>query len=326
MLTLAQAKTENAIISVAGVSTDSPQFIAYLNQACRSLVTQGEWWGTVKAMNGVAYRGCLVWPLGVEAVLAMNTGRHQARIANYWYEFVPMDGRMHNVSHHHQHHHNIVRFSGTVPVFLSPTVDNPFNVQVSLDNTADYGSVITIYGTDTNGKEVVSTRPDGSIQRGYILTPVLGNPTPVTTVVFSSITAVTKPTTVGGVNLYVNTPLSQFSQPIAHYRASDTNPQFLFSNLAGCNHIQQICIEALVKMSFQPVAVDADFLSIENVDAIGSMIQSIRSREAGNEDNAIKQELYAIAKLNAELRNRFPDNQAVIRVEPMLGRRIKNPV
>ncbi len=345
VLSLAQIKN-SSVANVAGVNINDPQFIAYVNEAVRQLVNLGEWWGTVKAMVGTSYRGCMVWPAGVDSVLATNINCRPATVANYWYEFFPLetvlDGTFAGYGYgggfsdfvsqfpmSQRAPKSVVRFSGTTPVFNQPSTSDPFAVQVTADNAVDYGKTVTIYGKDTNGLEIVTLRPDGSTQRGYVLT--LSSLSPYTTVTFSEISAVIKDTTVANVRLWVYAPAAPFGTPVAVYSGSETNPQYLFSELTrtlGFVNSANPClqrVEALVKLSPMPVAQDSDLVIIDNIDAIKSMVQSIRAREAGNDDDSNKFELNAVRRLNAELRSRFPNQQVVARCNPV-GNMIASPI
>ena len=312
MLTLGQVKNSE-VADVSGVNAQDPQFARYVNQAVRQLAELGDWWGTVEALVGLSYRGNMVWPSGVESVLAINAGHRNVRVANHWYEFIPFAGSMAELFHSHRLHNrreSVVRFSGTISVFNPPTPANPFSVQVTADNVVDYGNTVTIYGQDSNGLEVVTTRADGSTQRGVQLT--LAAATTFTTQIFSSISAVVKDTTVGIVRLWVYSATSPLAVPVAAYLGQETSPAYLFSTLSASHGIGHLFpIEALVKLTPLDATQDADPILIKNISAIKSMVQSIRTRESGDDESADKQEQTAIRRLNMQLNSRFPDEQFV---------------
>ena len=90
-------------------------------------------------------------------------------------------------------------------MFAGPTPANPFQIQVTADNPADYGETVTLYGLDVNGQEVYSNQFDSTQQatvnqRGVQLT--LAALPPVTSQVFSLVTAVTKSVTTGMVRAW----------------------------------------------------------------------------------------------------------------------------
>lgn len=336
MLTLAQIKN-SSVASVAGCDVNSAQFIQYVNDAVRMLCNMGEWFGTVKAMRGMALNGTIVWPEGVDSVLAFNDQCRPATVANYWYEFFPVnenpgfyqffDGYLNNGLDSRfglGMPKSVLRFSGTSPVYIQPSIQNPFAVQVTADSPADYGKTVTIYGIDTNAQEVVSKRSDGSTQRGIVLTlgpGIVFNPT-----VFQSIPNVVKDLTTGNVRLWIYTPTIQQPQQIAVYSGSQTNPQFLSSHFRSprLNCVQSV--EALVKLSPMPVSQDSDLVVIDNIDAIKTMVQSIRFGESGDKTTGNEYEVDAVRRLNAELRTRFPNQQVVARVNPIGKHVIYSPI
>jgi hypothetical protein len=219
-------------------------------------------------------------------------------------------------------HHNAVEFSGTQPMFAGPTPSNPFQIQVTADNPADYGKHVTIYGLDTNGHEVFSNQFDGTQnaiipQRGVQLT--LAAASTFTTQVFAVVTAVTKDITAGDVRAWKYSPTGIMGNLTAAWRGSQTSPEFLFSRIAGAEHHRIYFMDALVKLAFEPVTQDSDILTLGNEAAIKMMIQSIRAREAGDDDAGDKKESLAIRRLNMEMSSRFPDEQFVVENETFSG-------
>lgn len=314
MLTLSQVQN-STVANIAGVGPTSQQFIDYVNEAVKILIDKGEWFGTVKAMVGTTYRGCMIWPSGVTAVYAMNSRGRHVNVSNYWYEFVEWNGQ-----HGHDFENvvrplngrrpeSIVRFSGTVPVFNNPTAAAPFQIQATAGLASDYGKTVTIYGQDSNGVEVFSLRNDGTTQRGYLMT--LGGLS-VTSMAFSNVTAVAKDITTAPVTLWVYSPSTPMQTPVAIYQGWETSPAYLCSDLRGggnyCFNGQPIphCIEALVSLSATPVAQPSDLIPIDNLDAIKMMVQSVRAREGNDTGDADQLELTAVRRLNAELQKRFP--------------------
>jgi hypothetical protein len=326
MLTLNQIKNSTAA-NVAGVNVNDPQFTAYVNDAVQILIDlagDSAWWGQVVSMNGVVSGGCITWPHKIDAVLAMNIDHHAVRLANHWYSFTPDMGTFAGlVSSPDFYSHwgcgsrreSVIEFAGTQPMFSGPTLANPFAIQVTADNSDDYGKSVTIYGLDTNGQEVFSNQFDGTqnatvSQRGIKMT--LAAIAPATASVFSTVTEVTKDITVGCVRAwaYAN---SKPGNMCAIWGGAQTSPQFLFSRLANAPHNGICHANALVKLGFEPVAQDSDIISISNREAIKSMIQSIKAREAGDDAKGDEYEKTAIRRLNMEMETRFPVDQMQIR-------------
>jgi len=312
MLTLGQVQN-SSVANVAGVNVTDPQFAQLVNDAIQQLIDIGNWFGTVRAMIGSSVNGCVVWPDGVEAVLALTGCHRKIEVRDYWYEFVPirdgLAGAMRTAPG--MHPESVVGFTGTTPVFIQPSTFNPFQVQATADAPIDYGKTITIYGKDTNGQEIVSLRSDGSTQRGVQLTLAAANT--FTTQVFTEIYAVTKDITVGNVRLWWYAPSHIFATVIGIYAGAQTSPSYLFSKMGGpCTP----SVEALVKFAFRPASQPSDLLSIDCLDAIKCQVQAIKSRDAGDPEKSIMYEKMAIRRLNMQMRARFPKEQFVFAFRP----------
>lgn len=319
MLTVAQVKS-SSVASVAGVNVNDPQFLLYVNDAVRMLMEMGNnggsraWWGTVQAIEGVAYDNCFVWPANVAAVLGMDCRHHEVPLRNFWYSFVPVQPH-----HHHwirewdgqrNHRNSVAEFIGETCLYRP--IATPTIIQV-LGISADNGKTITIYGTDANGNEVTQLRPDGSTQRGVVLTIGSTDKTPVA---MQTVSAVAKDATVGDLTLVEWESVNGIGETLARYNAGDINPKFLYSKVKGVK--MPVCnMSALVKLGFSAVSQDSDIIPLDNIDAIKSMVQSIRSREAGDEQAGDKFEQTALRRLIAQVNNRFPAEQMVVRFNPI---------
>jgi hypothetical protein len=320
-MTLGQCKN-SSVGNIAGVNVQDPQFIDYVNEGVQILMDLGNWWATVVSMKGLVAGGCMTWPLKIDAVLAIDLNHRAEKVANYWYSFVPMNGRFaglisspdfYSAWGRGRNGQNAVEFSGTQPMFAGPTPQDCFQIQVTAANPVDYGKKVTIYGLDINGAEVFSNQFDGTqnavvSQRGVQLT--LAGAATFTTEVFSVVTAVTKDVTVGHVMAwkYVGGTVALAGT----WRGSQTAPEFLFSRIAGAEHNRIYHMDALVKIGYEPVTQDSDILSLGNEAALKSIVQSIRAREAGDGAKGDELEKTAIRRLNMELSNRFPDEQFVV--------------
>jgi hypothetical protein len=326
MLTFGQIQN-SSIANIAGVNVNDPTFANYVSDAVRNLCNLGDWIGCTETMVSQVYidsrNGVMVWPYFVDAVLAVKQNHRLAPPKNFWYEFVPTNGEWSRVvagvccgnreGHHHHHgYQHVVRFAGTTPVLLSPSAANPFAVQAVAENSADYGKTVTIFGKDTNGNEVYTTQ-GGIYQRGCTLTlaatPVISKDDNGNVVNFISISAVVKQQTGAEVNLFVYSQTTPYAQVVANYAANETNPQYLFSQLSHVIQPSWKFIEALVKIRPLPVVNPNDIVPLNNIEAIKSMIQSIRYKESGDIENSQKYEADAIRRLNMELNTKYPLDQ-----------------
>jgi hypothetical protein len=314
MLTFKQVKT-SSVANVAGVNVDDPTFAQYVNDAVRQLMDIGGWWGTVQAMVGCIYDGCIVWPRKVDTVVGMKVCHRPVQLENFWYEFVPPDENHLSWARRwgHGHRDQVAEFSGTTPLFWPIDPTNPISIQFSCDNPADFGKSITIYGMDSNRRELFADRPDGTSQRGALLT--LGSPYPTTPVPMTYVSAIVKDLTAGNVRAWsYNSATGAILNCVGIYGGGQTSPQFLFSRLHGMRPGVPASLSALVRLGFEEVAQDSDILPLDSLDAIKSMVQAIRQREAGGDGRLHEAE--AIRRLNMQLRKRFPMEQFVMSFRP----------
>jgi hypothetical protein len=321
MKTLADIQA-SSVGSIAGVNTSSAQFTQYVNDAVRQLIEIGGssaggygWLGTVQAVRMVAYDECLVFPSNVDDVLAMRHHHNPIKVTNPWYSFLP------EVDHSHYwgeygnwgnawngnysgRNHRVVEFEGDTCLFQNIQV--PTQLIATSSTPADNGATITIYGTDYQGNELF-TNTNGVYSRGMIMT--LGT---ASSTIVSTVTAVQKPVTYGSISLYAFAGLTGFGSLLAVYGALDVNPSFQYARVKHSRCFPMV-IDALIRFKPWNVSLPSDVLPLDNEDAIKSMVQSIRSREAGDEEMADKQELTALRRLKAAVNKRFPIEQFVVK-------------
>jgi hypothetical protein len=315
MLTLAQVKS-SSVASIAGVNVNDPQFTLYVNDAVRMLMELGGggvggsrgWWGTVQAIDGVCYDGCFVWPSNIVTVLGIRTKNGPVELKNFWYSFIE-PSEIYGEMAKSYNGRPAVEFDGQTCLYRS-IANSPTQIQVLADNAADVGKVVTIYGTDENGAELSYTS-NGVTQRGIPLT--VGGQSSFTQSKIAFVEHVAKDITFGKIRLvaYSN---GVGNETLAIYNGGDVNPKFLYSRiLKACSPVQ---IKALVKLGFSGVAIDSDIIPLDNIDAIKSMVQSIRAAEAGNVQDAANFERMALRRLVAQVNSRFPLEQTSVQVKP----------
>jgi hypothetical protein len=315
LITLGDAKTDLSIRTVAGVAASSTEFPMRINGAVRQLMRRGNWWGTVQSLRACVYDGCVVWPRQVATVLAVRSCGQAVNLFNHWYEFIAWDESHRHLYQCHKRGDSIGINDGTVPVYRNiPTDGGTYLVAAYLDNMADVGKKITVYGLDGNVQVIRTTWPDQTVREGVVLSlgsiggiysPVVTTPTPV-----MRVARVMKDVTAGNVRLYAQDTSGNLTD-LALYTPTETNPVYVRTRLP--NPIACTCatgqIEALVKMAFIPVVNDSDLILIDNLDALRDMLQSITYKESGDIKSATAYEMSAIHELNSQMRDRFPDEQ-----------------
>jgi hypothetical protein len=324
LLTLGECKSSLPITTVIGASTSSPDFVSRVNGAVRQLMRRGSWWGTVQPIAGCIYDGCLVWPRAVSAVLAMNVNHRPLTLANRWFQFMPWDGMAQNLYRNFKHklHPWVSDADGSLPVYRQIPGGMALWIRFYVDNLADIGKTITVYGLDENNQNVRTRWPDGTTRDGVVISigsNIQGTLTPYsqTPFAFQKVTRILKDVTLGNVRMYM-LDSNGIQSDMAVYQPQETSPDYPRSRIRGFRQgacgLQQV--EALVKLSFIPVVNDSDVVLIENIDALADMIQSKIYAEAGNTAQAMAFEQMAFRELNYQMRERFPDEQFIVNFRP----------
>jgi hypothetical protein len=320
VLTVNQAMTSR-INRISGTCAGSDDWYQMLNDATRQLMRRGNWWGTVKRFTGCIYNGCITWPHYVGTVLAINRCGRSAPPKNQWYDFdavLPEHVRHwnHNQSFLCAHDLALVDHD-TSPVFNQiPCNTNRF-LQFYITQPTDAGKTITIFGVDGNGLEVLTTRSDGTIQPGIILS--LAIPFVQTPILFRRIDRVIKDITDGPVYGYQFDGTNTF--PLATYSSGETLPDYRSNKLLTSSCTTTNCqqwpskISAFVKLEFVEARRPDDLILIDNLDALAVAMQSVKLGDAYDSAGAETMMVRAVHELNIDLRNKLPIDQVPVRVK-----------
>jgi hypothetical protein len=315
MLTFSQVQN-SSVANVAGVNVADPQFLTYVNDAVRMLVELGNgdargWWGTVQLIRGTAYDGCMVWPANVSAVLAVRHGHREAPVKNFWHSFTGESWKAEHWGCRWGHHESVMEFDGQTCLFY-PIEKSPTQIAAMAQSPADSNvASITLYGLDANGNEVFDPTLG---TRGITLTPgSSGNY--FTATALSQVTDIGKAATNGPIQLYAYSPTTGIGNLLATYQGGDVNPKFMYSRIRNRGNCP-VSISALLKLGFKEVYQPNDIVPLDNVDAIKSMVQSIRARESNNDGLAQAQERDALRRLVAQVNTHFPKEQFVCSFSP----------
>jgi hypothetical protein len=321
MNTLANCKSSSRIRRIAGSCNGSQDYLDLLNDAVRMLVTRGDFYGTVRKVCACIRCGDIVWPRQVGTVLAINSCNRTVPLANHWAEFEDLTR---NDLTHYWGLGNCGQINGvqgnTVPVF-SPISgsDGVAGVYIRFYPTSqsDIGKTITIFGIDSNGEELRSTRSDGSIQDGIVtllnLPFVTMNGSDRNVPSMRHITRVIKDVTDGPVYAYQYRAADNVMLDLARWESSETLPDYATTRLSG-NYVGACAgcspmISALVKLKHIDAIVDDDLIAIENLDAIAMMMQAIKLGDTYDPAQKRAMESEAVRELNLELRTRLPLDQ-----------------
>jgi hypothetical protein len=315
MNTLLDCKNNSTMVSVANVGSGTPAFVGYVNEAVRELMSTGDWWNTVvKAMLN-AYDGCITWPRWVGSLRALTVRGGSARTYNRWYTFVPIDraewGWLRDWRSGSWRGEIVVENDGTTPVFNNIPCGSTNYIQVYRRLAVDNGKTITFFGLDANGQPYSETL---TLANG-----APGTPYQRTANAFQRIDQVSKDVTAGIVDVFQYDPINNVLLDCAHYAGGETSPDYQHSRIRGglsgcCNGARTLTL--LAKQQFVPVVSNTDIVQIDNLEAISTMIQSLKCRVASDPDGAVKFKLLAIKNLNNQLRDHYPNDQIPVQINP----------
>lgn len=324
-LQLRDARNSLALKSIVGTCTDGEDFRALLNEAMRRLLRRGGWWNTEFLMRLCIYNGCLVWPRIVGTVLGVKTSCGDHPLRNNWYSIIGPAGCDAICD-------NTIYDVGTSATYNAISGSDGKYIRVYPTKLEDQNKTITLFGLDSNGQPL-QEKVGGVWQRG--LTLIMKVPYVQSPILISRIDSVTREQTQANVIMYEYDTTTDTQRDIALYEPTETNPQYRNSKIngycsipTGCseeNGIVRKTIQALVKLNFQDVVAEEDFLPIDNIDAIKFALQAIRLEEANQDEAAEIKLMKAVSELNFELRQKLPGNQTTVRVNPT-GRMIYSPI
>lgn len=320
MLTFGDVKASK-VARISGACPTSPDFAQTVNDTVRELLDRGNWWNTLKIAKGCIYNNCITWNRYVGTVLAFNRCG-SAPPKNNWMEFnavLPEHVNHFNRTGGFMCAHDLALVDqGTSPVFNQiPCGQNRF-LQFYITQPSDVGKTITVFGVDGNGLDIISTRSDGTIQPGIVLT--LAIPFVQSPILFRQVTRVIKDVTVGPVYGYQFDGTNTF--PLSWYAPNETNPDYRTDRLTGSHCVGTNCqqfpslIHAYVKLEFIPVVNDDDLIIIDSLDALALGYQAQKLGDAYDFDGKERGMQAAIKVLNMQLRNKLPVDQTPVRFKP----------
>jgi hypothetical protein len=353
-LQLIDARNDIGIRNISGVCKSGEQAADYINRATRRLMKRGAWFGT-EVLLRLCTNGCnVVFPRHVGTVMGLRLcGSGQMEIRNSWWAIIgqgnmagwnSMYGGGFGYGYGYGNGFDVGGVQGyqppgidtnTVPVFSQISGNTGKQLRYHVVNQADYGKKITIYGKKFGGQPLQHQVGDVT-EMGIVITATQA--VSFTTELVTHIDAVVREETSGMTYLYEHeaaTPDDNLRM-LAAYEPSETNPSYRHMAIpaltcspwnCSASGIKTWQFEALVKLAYIPVKRDADFLLIDDLDALAMAIQSIKFDEANDPENAEAYMKKAIRELNFDLRDKSPANQLAVQVNVMGSERmLVNPI
>jgi hypothetical protein len=314
---------------VSGVVPSSADFTDYINSAQRMLMRRGKWYDTEWVVS-FCVSGCVIaWPRWVGSISGIRFGHGKpGQLFNNNFSFVGPHHR-----HSGWHSDAVIEDANLGPTANEVTGTTGKVVRYYVTKTTDIGKTITLFGTQYGGQPL-QEQIGGVWQNGLTLTAAV--PYSVTpAVLVTRIDAITRDATDGMAYLYEFDPVANTLRDLAAFEPGETNPRIRRSIIKNkpfncskpdANGICWTTVEALIKLEFIPVAQDRDFLMIDNLDALKYMVKALKLEEADDKQGAEASIVQAVREMNFDLRDKNDNDQIPVRVNAVMGRRIKNPI
>ena len=310
---------ESGISKRINLCPDDPRLMTAVNRLIQWLLAHGSFWGTVRRAQFCLDRECITMPGCVASLEAVFQCCHAGSVKGMWYQMIP--GRVPASSCGEE---MIYEAFGTIPTAY--TMCYPGKLRVFCSSPADVGKTIRFMGHDVN-RAWVRMPNDGVIQDGEVIT--LKQPWADSETIYRDITAVQKQETVERVYVYYTSPGTPNMELLSQYEYWETRPDYqrfriphyrglpsvtCTDGTAGISCTRQV-IEALVKLEYQPIRRDTDYLLIGNLAALELGLEALKAKDDGDLakadillfGNIRNQRLGAIPLLQQELRTMTGD-------------------
>ena len=285
-------------------ASDNGKLLEILNEAQQRLVFAGGetgWWGswarTVFSVAG-ATDPYITLPRNIARLINLAVCKHPVRIQNEFYEFLEAGvGLQPGCECSGMETYD----RGMFPTFSDIVPPNK-RLRFYITDAADSGRRVLVQGTDQNGTTIYSLDGIDQVTGIYLsfIQPFVDTPFNITT-----LTGLQKDFTVGQVKVFevdTITGVSRLiltmepSEEVAGYRS------YFVGGLTGSNVTTQVT--AMAKLALIPVAVDSDYLCVQNIAALKEECMAVRMGEMDDTTSAGQSALHhrnAIRLLQGEL-------------------------
>jgi len=287
---------QSGIPEEIGLCASSGQIPGIVNRAQQRLLIDPAqpdegWWGTwsVMAFNVAQDNPYITTPAGVSRMTLMDVCKKPVIIRNQFYEYMEFGNGLRPAGcSGNPICENLTTFDrGAVPTFIDLSPPNK-KIRVFLTDETDVGKTTLIGIKDSFGNVIYSQDGFDRVQ-GELLT--LESPFSVTTNEVSEILGIQKDITNGQVQFYEWDTVTDESTLLLTMEPGETTAWYrryfingLPSHCCGCNGSTgtPVQVKALVKLDFVPARVDTDYLTIQNLSALGEECQSLRYNAMDN--------------------------------------------
>lgn len=293
-------QTQLARISgTTGMSPTDPRVMDYTNLAIFELMNEGDWPSLIARLQFTLNQPRLVLPAEFDRILYLTVNRTPVPMQSPWFEFIGDGPDLASAGYvQPENTQNDVlwkRFIGVLDreqIYTFEEVPRDgqtyYPVIYGTANELTPGDpnrpILTLQGYDADGQWIRTQNAAGQWIDGMEL-PINGDAAPFASagvLSFSQVTGITKPVTNGNVKLYANCPATGANVYIGTYTPNDTTPYYRSYHIPGlqCTNSTPQCVNVRARRRYTPITQASQFLLINSLPALTSMLQAIYYRES----------------------------------------------
>lgn len=312
----------------SGGSCPSSQVVKdRINEAIRRLLEIADWKNTQQPITVQTFNNTLTLPYQFEAARLLLIDGVPRRIFNRGYSY--MEGGPGAYDHNGTGAGDLVDLGNGYPTLFDLPKYDPDVPYYLIAGGTDSGS-LTVWGRDTQMKEVVNS----SGISGYTLPisnwadGVEGNFdfgfSSLAEIQFRTIDSIKLPEgRKDHVSLFAYNPDNHYMVFLAKYAPQETRPDYRRYQIRGMDCKDRdgdaTCVNVLAKSRYVPAVRDDDVLLIQHLDAIKSMVISIREENAGDVQGSVLWEQRALQMLNNQLVDQHRGEHSILQMHDPLA-------
>jgi hypothetical protein len=302
------------------MSPTDPRVMDYTNMAIFELMNEGDWPSLIARLQFRLTQPRLVLPAEFDRILYLTVNHAPVPMQSPWFEFIGEGPDLASAGYvAPQNTQNDIlwkRFIGVLDreqIYTFEDVPDDGNVYYPVI----YGTVdertpgnpvrpnLILPGYDNNKQWIRTQDSTGAWIDGMEL-PINGDLAPFASagvIPISQVTGISKPITKGYVNLYAYCPVTGANIFLASYAPNDTTPFYRSYNIPGleCVNGQHVHVNVRARRRYTPIQKASDFLLINSLPALISMVQAIYYRESKDPQSYIVYKQIAVDILKKEM-------------------------
>jgi hypothetical protein len=250
----------------------------------------------VAQMDLCVCNGCVTLPADVGTVLAVNVGGRPTLMRDQWFQY-----HINGSGSENSQPCSYTDELGSVTTFKEPS--GPVKLVAEIENALDSNCTLRVFGWDENGKRIYTEGANSVLEDGILIPTVYGYsvPNPDAPSV-ARIDRIQKSATNGFVKLIAIDPTTLASHTlIGYYQPWETNPNYRRIRVGD-----QSWVRMKYKKKDLEVRGSADWINIENREALILLLKAVKFRLDNQIDQAKNYEIEGMRLLSNEIESLRP--------------------